>query len=66
MILGGFPSTDAFAALAKRRVRYIAVHWDMYAGRDAEIRARLAPFLPNLKLLSEDGRMSLWEVVRYP
>ena len=66
VILGGFPSTDAFAALAKRRVRYIAVHWDMYAGRDAEIRARLTPFLPNLRLLSEDNRMSLFEVVRYP
>jgi hypothetical protein len=66
VILGGFPSNDAFAALAKRRVRYIAVHWDMYAGRDGEIRARLEPFLSSLRVLSEDGRMSLYEVVRYP
>lgn len=66
VILGGFPSNDAFTALAKRRVRYIAVHWDMYAGRDAEIRARLEPFRPSLRVLSEDGRMSLFEVVRYP
>ena len=27
-----FPSNDAFAVLARRRVRYIAVHWDMYVG----------------------------------
>jgi hypothetical protein len=66
VVLGGFPSTDAFATLAKRRVRYIAVHWDMYAGRDGEIRARLEPFLPNLKILNENSRMSLFEVVRYP
>lgn len=66
VILDGFPSTDAFAALAKRRVRYIAVHWDMYAGRDAEIRARLEPFLPNLRILNDDARMTLFEVVRYP
>jgi hypothetical protein len=38
----------------------------MYAGRDAEIRARLEPFLPNLKILNENSRMSLFEVVRYP
>jgi hypothetical protein len=66
VILDGFPSDDAFAALAKRRVRYLAVHWDMYAGRDGEIRNRLQRYLPNLRLLNEDARMSLFEVVRYP
>ena len=36
-VLDSFPSTEAFAVLARHRVRYIAVHWDMYvepAGRD--------------------------------
>jgi len=66
VILGGFPTSDAFAALAKRRVRYIAVHWDMYAGRDAEIRARLEPYQSSLRVLSDDARMTLFEVVRYP
>ena len=38
-ILDGFPSDDAFAALARHRVRYIAVHWDMYVDAQDEIRA---------------------------
>jgi hypothetical protein len=66
VVLADFPSNDAFAVLAKRRVRYIAVHWDMYAGRDGEIRRRLDSFLPNLRVLNEDSRMTLFEVVRYP
>ena len=43
-VLDGFPSNDAFAVLARRRVRYIAIHWDMYAGRHDEIRRRLEPY----------------------
>src|SRR6266545_3447917 len=66
VVLDSFPSDDAFIVLAKRRVRYVAVHWDMFAGRDAEIRARLTKYLPNLRVLSDDNRMTLYEVVRYP
>ncbi|HET7694521.1 MAG TPA: hypothetical protein VFK57_02345 [Vicinamibacterales bacterium] len=66
VVLDGFPSDDAFRVLARRRVRYIAVHWDMFAGRQAEIRARLEPYLRNLRTLSADDRMTLFEVVRYP
>jgi hypothetical protein len=65
VVLATFPSNDAFAVLAKRRVRYIAVHWDMYAGRGGEIRQRLESFLPNLRVVNEDSRMTLFEVVRY-
>jgi hypothetical protein len=65
-VLDGFPSYDAFTTLARHRVRYIAVHWDMYAGRDQEIRARLAAFEPNLRRLADDERMTLYEVIRYP
>jgi hypothetical protein len=65
-ILDSFPSDAAFATLARRRVRYIAVHWDMFAGRGGEIRDRLSRYLPNLRPLHEDARMSLFEVVRYP
>ena len=43
-VLDGFPSDDAFTMLARRRVRYIAIHWDMYAGREDEIRRRLEPY----------------------
>lgn len=65
-VLDGFPSDDAFRVLARRRVRYIAVHWDMFAGRHGEIRARLDPYLKNLRALWEDERMTLFEVIRYP
>ena len=65
-VLDGFPSGDAFLALARRRVRYIAVHWDMYVDRKDEIRRRLVPYAANLKVLAEDERMTLYEVVKYP
>jgi hypothetical protein len=65
-ILDGFPSDDAFRVLARRRVRYIAVHWDMYSGRHEEVRRRLEPHLRNLRTLWTDDRMTLFEVVRYP
>jgi hypothetical protein len=65
-VLDSFPSNDAFNVLARRRVRYIAIHWDMFAGRHDEIRRRLLPYAGNLKLLAEDPRMTLYEVVRYP
>jgi hypothetical protein len=65
-VLDGFPSNDAFATLARRRVRYIAIHWDMYAGRQDEIRRRLEPYAGNLRILADDPRMTLYEVVKFP
>lgn len=65
-VLDSFPSHDAFAVLARRRVRYIAVHWDMYAGRQDEIRRRLEAYLPNLNALAGDDRMTIYEVLKYP
>jgi hypothetical protein len=65
-VLDSFPSDDAFAVLARRRVRYLTVHWDMFAGRQEEIRARLERYKPYLRTLASDERMTLFEVVRYP
>ncbi len=65
-ILDGFPSPEAFAALARHRVRYIAVHWDMYVDRRDEIRRRLQRYLPNLNELSSNDRMTIYEVMAYP
>lgn len=65
-VLDSFPSNDAFTVLARRRVRYIAIHWDMYAGRHHEIRRRLVPYAGNLRTLAEDPRMTLYEVVKFP
>ena len=65
-VLDGFPSADAFAVLARHRVRYIAVHWDMYVNRKDEIRQRLERYLPYLNALAGDDRMTVYEIVRYP
>jgi hypothetical protein len=64
-VLDGFPSNDAFMVLARRRVRYLAIHWDMYVDRKDEIRRRLEPFAGNLKTLAEDPRMTLYEVIKF-
>ncbi|HEY2432182.1 MAG TPA: hypothetical protein VGI12_05865 [Vicinamibacterales bacterium] len=65
-ILDSFPSSDAFAALARHRVRYITVHWDMYVNRQEEIRRRLEPYRANLNELSSNDRMTIYEVIAYP
>jgi len=65
-VLDTFPSADAFAVLARRRVRYVAIHWDMFGPREADIRQRLQRYLPNLRVMADDPRMSVYEVVRYP
>ncbi len=64
-VLDGFPSNDAFMVLARHRVRYVAIHWDMYVDRKDEIRRRLEPFAGNLKTLAEDPRMTLYEVIKF-
>lgn len=65
-VLDSFPSDAAFAVLAAKRVRYVAVHWDMYAGRQDAVRAGLERYRENLRVLASDERMTLFEVARYP
>jgi hypothetical protein len=65
-VLDSFPSRDAFGVLAHHRVRYIGIHWDMFVGRRDEIRERLKPFAANLRELSSDDRMSLYEIISFP
>ena len=65
-VLDSFPSTDSFNVLRRRRVRYIAIHWDMFGPRRREIEERLRPFVNNLRPLSADRNMTLYEVVGYP
>jgi hypothetical protein len=66
LVLNSFPSHDSFRILQKARVRYIGVHWDMFGPRAEEIRLRLTPYLPYLRELAADERMTLYEVVRFP
>jgi hypothetical protein len=65
-ILDSFPSREAFNVLARHRVRYIGVHWDMFVDRAGEIRERLKPFAANLRVLASDDRMTLYEIVSFP
>ena len=65
-VLDSFPSNDAFAILQRRRARYLGIHWDMYGPRQEEIRTRLVPFTRHLRLLANDGTMSLYEIMSFP
>lgn len=65
-VLDSFPSTDAFRVLARKRVRYITIHWDMFGPRADEIRQRLRPFERYLRMLASDERMTLYDVVSFP
>jgi hypothetical protein len=66
-VLSTFPSDDALRVLARRRVRYIAIHWDMFeGGRQDDVRERLRKYLPFLRLLAQDDRMTIYEVLFYP
>jgi hypothetical protein len=43
------------------------VHRSRYSRADArEIERRLTPFLPNLRLLADDGNVVIYEVVSWP
>lgn len=65
-VLDSFPSNDAFAVLQKHRARYLGLHWDMYGPRQEEIRTRLVPFTRHLRLLADDGTMTLYEIMSFP
>jgi hypothetical protein len=65
-VLDSFPSRDAFNVLARHRVRYIGIHWNMFVNRAAEIRERLQPFAEHLRVLASDDRMTLYEIVSFP
>lgn len=67
-ILQSFPSVEAFHALERHRVRYVAIHWDMFGttGKADDARRRLEPFASDLQLIAADDRMSLYEIVKYP
>jgi hypothetical protein len=65
--LATFPSPASFDEMRRRRVRYLTIHRSRY-GRAAapEIRRRLTPFEPHLRLLADDGDVILYEVVSWP
>jgi hypothetical protein len=65
--LATFPSQDSFRAMKERRVRYITIHREAYGTVAAtDVERRLEPFRPHLKLLADDPRMLLFEIVSWP
>jgi hypothetical protein len=66
-IFASFPSRESFAAMRKRRVRYIATHRDLY-GRAVfpEIEARLDRFREYVRPVARDDNMQLYEIVAWP
>lgn len=66
IVLASFPSNDTFAVLKRSRVRYIAVHWDMFGPRADEIRTRLQPFARHLRPLFADPNLAIFEIVSFP
>ena len=66
VVLDSFPSDRGFNVLKRRRVRYIAIHWDLFGSRRAEIEGRLRPYAQYLRPLASDPTMTLYEVVFYP
>ena len=64
--LDSFPSRDTFGVLRRLRVRYIAIHWDMFGSRADEVRQRLQPFTPYMRAIGTDGTVSLYEIVGFP
>ena len=64
--LAAFPTVDSFRLLARYRVRYLGIHWDMYVSRADEIRAKLEPFQKYLRPIASDSTMTLYEIVGFP
>jgi hypothetical protein len=67
--LSSFPSRESFQAMRERRVRYVSIHWGRhgYGGAAAtDIKNRLQPYLPNLKLVAEDQQVTIYEVISWP
>jgi hypothetical protein len=64
--LASFPSTDTFRLLARYRVRYIGIHWNMFVSKAEDVRKRLEPFAPYLRPIAADENMTLYEVVGFP
>ncbi len=62
-----FPDPESFAIMKTHDVRYVLVRVNDYAGtyRDP-LLARFLPYDKNLRLLTDDGDVRLYEIVKWP
>jgi hypothetical protein len=54
--------------MRERRVRYLTIDRGRrgYGAGAADVMHRLTPFLPHLRLLTDDGELAIYEVVSWP
>jgi hypothetical protein len=67
--LESFPSPESFDAMRRVRVRYITLNRGRFGyGRRGwpDIERRLAPYLEHLKLVADDGELTIYEVMSWP
>jgi len=68
-ILASFPSRESFEAMQDRRVRYLTINRGRQgygAATAPEIMRRLEPYLQNLRVVSDDGELVVYEIVSWP
>jgi hypothetical protein len=66
-VLATFPSRESFDAMRDRRVRYLTIRRKQYGQPTAtDVQQRLQPFLPHLRLLSDDKDLAIYEIVSWP
>lgn len=67
LALRTFPAPEAWRALRAHGVRYVLVHWGLYSRDELEsLVPAVSELKPYLRLIVEDGGVSLFEVVRWP
>jgi hypothetical protein len=65
--LASFPSRDAFAVMRERRVRYFTIDRARYGeATAADVEARLVEFQRHVKLIVDEDRVALYEIVSWP
>lgn len=63
--LQSFPSVEAFQALTERQTRYVIVHYPRYSADHArDVRKRLEPFQPHLRLVVRADNIEFYELTK--
>jgi hypothetical protein len=64
-VLRGFPTSESLALLRRLGVRYVVVHTTLYSHQElALVRARLLPLADQVRLVSRDDQVELYELMR--
>jgi hypothetical protein len=61
-----FPNDAAWRAMRARGVRYVLMHWNLYAEDGAVMRAAVSQQTPYLRSVVDAPDVSLYEVIAWP